>query len=253
MLKQWVCGAVCISGFFVSGALFGRPRRSKKPQNATASIIVETGKAGCSVDVDSTPSGTTGLKGNLTVRGVEPNDHYVHVHCPDEVETSSFVSPQPGGKAVVQPKPPGVGSDGESAALQVAESKMELQTIVRRAADERAEGRFDEAVKDLRYAATLDPENPDLHRELGITFLLEKDWQRARIEILEALRHDPNDADAHSNLGYTLERLGKYKAALDQYRIATHLDPAEDSYRQHYLEALEKYAVQQAAVKQKKK
>ena len=254
MMMQLVFCGVLMAGVLASGSLYGRPRKSKPPQSATAAIVIETGKPGCSVDVDSIPSGVTGPKGSLTVGDVEASDHYVHVRCPGQAEITSFVSLQPGEKTVVTPKGSGVeGSDGDSAALQLAESKMELQTIVRRAGDERAEGRFDAAVKDLRYAATLDPENPDLHRELGITFLLEKDWQRARVEILEALRHDPNDAEARSNLGYALERLGRYKGALDQYRMATHLDPDEDSYRQHYMEALEKYSVQQAQGKRKKK
>jgi tetratricopeptide (TPR) repeat protein len=234
--------------------VFGLPRRSRKPQNKAATLVVEAGKPGCTVDVDSTPRGSTGADGNLTLKDLEPGDHYVHVHCANEAETSHFISPQPGGQAVIQAKTSGQGNgQGEPSTLEAAESKMELETIVRRAADERAEGRFDEAVKDLRYASTLDPENPDLHRELGITFLLEKDWERARVEILEALRHDPDDAEAHSNLGDALQRLGEYKAALDQYRLAEHLDPGDDSYRQHYMEALEKFAVEQAETKHKKK
>ncbi len=253
-MKPIVCLFLCSAGFLPPGALYGRPRRRRKPPNATSTIVVETGKANCAVDVDSIPSGITTATGSLTVKGIDPNDHYVHVRCPGDPETTSFVTVKAGEKAVVRPKASGTGgNEGDSAALQAAESKTELRTIVRRAADERSDGKFDEAVKDLRYASTLDPENPDLHRELGITFLLEKDWQRARIEMLEALRHDPDDADAHSNLAEALERLGLYKMALDQYRIATHLDPTDDSYRQHYLEALGKYAVQQGELKHKKK
>lgn len=249
-----VCGFLGAAELLATGYLYGLPGRRPKPQTATAAVVVEAGKANCAVDVDSVPSGTTGSTGSLTVKGIDAGGHYVHVRCPGEAQTTNFVSPTPGEKAVVQPKAPGAEeTDGDSSPLQRAESKMELRTIVRKAADERAEGRFDEAVKDLRYASTLDPENPDLHRELGITFLLEKDWQPARVEMLEALRHDPDDADAHSNLAFALERLGDYKDSLDQYRIATHLDPEDDSYRQHYLEVLGKFAVQQDALKHKKK
>ena len=254
MVKQMVWGFLGAAELATAGYLTGLPRRRPKAPTATASIVVDAGKANCAVDVDSVPGGTTGSTGSLTVKGIEAGGHYVHVRCPGEAESTNFISPKPGEKAEVQPKAPGApGTDGNPTPLQRAESKTELRTIVQRASDERADGRFDEAVKDLRYAATLDPENPDLHRELGITFLLQKEWQPARVEMLEALRHDPDDADAHSNLGFALERLGDYKDSLDQYRIATHLDPEDDSYRQHYMEVLGKFAVQQDALKHKKR
>jgi Flp pilus assembly protein TadD len=88
-----------------------------------------------------------------------------------------------------------------------------------------------------------------LHRELGITFLLAKDWKRARVEMLEALKHDPDDADAHNGLGYALEKLGELEPALREYRTATHLEPDDPSYRQHYIEALAKLSAQKAEKK----
>ena len=102
-------------------------------------------------------------------------------------------------------------------------------------------------------ASRLDPENTDLHRELGITFLLAKDWPRARVEMLEAVRHDPQDADAHNGLGYALDKLGNLDGALKEYRIATHLEPDDSSYQQHYLDALGKVAARQDSEQTKKK
>ena len=101
----------------------------------------------------------------------------------------------------------------------------------------------------LRDAAKLDPENSDLHCELGITFLLGKDWKRARVEMLEAVRHEPTNADAHNGLGYALEKLGKLDDALKEYRTASKLDPEDSSYRQHYVDALGKLYAQQAGKK----
>ena len=130
---------------------------------------------------------------------------------------------------------------------------MKLRRDVQQAATLRAQGQLDEAVQLLHEAARMDPENSDLHRELGITFLLNKEWKRARVEMLEALRHDPNDADAHNGLGYALEKLGDINSALKEYRVATHLEPDNASYRQHYLEGLGKLAARQAEAKEKKK
>jgi Flp pilus assembly protein TadD len=113
----------------------------------------------------------------------------------------------------------------------------------------RSHGRLEEAVRELREATKLDPENSDLHRELGITFLLDKDWKRARVEMLEAIRHDPTDADAHNGLGYALEKLGEFAPALQEYRTATHLEPDDPSYRQHYFEAMARLSAQKAGRK----
>ena len=86
----------------------------------------------------------------------------------------------------------------------------------------------------------LDPENSDLHREMGITFLLAKEWKRARVEMIEAIRHDQTDADAHNGLGYALEKLGDIDGALKEYRTATNLEPDDPTYRTHYFDALVK-------------
>jgi superkiller protein 3 len=106
----------------------------------------------------------------------------------------------------------------------------------------RGRGRLDEAVGHLRAALKLDAENSDLHRELGITFLLGKDWKRARVEMLEAIRLDPTDADAYNGLGYALEKIGDLNEAVRQYRMATRLDPSDATYRTHYFDILSKLA-----------
>ena len=113
----------------------------------------------------------------------------------------------------------------------------------------RARGRLEEAVERLRAALKLDAENSDLHRELGITFLLGKDWKRARVEMLEAIRHDPTDADAYNGLGYALEKMGDLGGAVKQYRMATRLDPQDPTYRTHYFDILSKLAQEGAKKK----
>ena len=137
--------------------------------------------------------------------------------------------------------------------IEDAEKRMKLNHSVQQAVRLRARGELDQTVRLLREATRLDPENSDLHRELGITFLLGKDWSRARVEMLEAIRHDSQDADAHNSLGYALDKLGDLDGAIREYRIATHLEPDDSSYQQHYLDALGKLAARQDAEKRKKK
>jgi Flp pilus assembly protein TadD len=202
------------------------------------------------VDLDDQPAGKTDNHGVLFLPEVEPGDHYLHLRCPGEEEKTFFISPRSGEN---------VGVDGNKAeeasnpranpAPSPTEAKIQLRQLVQQAVQLRARGRLDEAVEQLRAALKLDAENSDLHRELGITFLLGKDWKRARVEMLEAIRHDPTDADAYNGLGYALEKMGDLDEAVKQYRMATQLDPADPTYRTHYFDILSKLAQEKAKKK----
>lgn len=227
---------------------------ARERESQVAEVRVYAGQEGCTVELDTTPAGKTNAQGELMVKDVDPTDHYIHMLCPGQREVAYFISPHAGETVEVHAiattgNPPGGGSPPEHATLEPAEGKIQLRQLVLKAVQLRAAGEFDEAVTKLREAAAMDPENSDLHRELGITFLLAKDWKRARVEMLEAIKHDPSDADAHNGLGYALEKLGELEPALQEYRTATHLEPDDRSYRQHYIDALGKLAAQKAEKK----
>jgi len=222
----------------------------REREDQTAEVRIVTGRAACTVELDAASAGKTDAQGRLVIPNVDASDHYVHVRCPDDPqETGYFISPRAGQKLEIRH---GTSSPSDSehtqstadAALDAAEAKIKLRELVKDAVQLRGKGQFDEAVQELREATKMDPGNSDLHRELGITFLMDKDWKRARAEMIEALRHDPTDADAHNGLGYALEKLGEVEPALKEYRRATQLEPDDPSYRQHYLEALSRSAVQ---------
>jgi Flp pilus assembly protein TadD len=224
--------------------------RDKNKESEIVQVTVHAGYDGCQVDLDATMAGKTDPLGVLVLDEVEPTDHYLHVKCPDQPEMTFFISPHAGDMVDIQP-----GSASSTAAeptgtpLEVAQAKIELRQLIQDAVRLRARGHIDEAVQHLRDAAKMDPGNSDLHRELGITFLLVKEWKRAEVEMLEAIRHDPSDSDAHNGLGYALEKQGRLDDALKEYRIATHLDPDDPSYRQHYVDALSKVVGQQTEKK----
>jgi Flp pilus assembly protein TadD len=223
-----------------------------REQQQAAEVRVRGQTQGCAVELDAAPAGKTNAQGELVLQDVDPSDHYIHVLCPGQHELAYFVSPHAGETAEIRVTPDAASASAgaaDAAAEQTAESKIELRQLVQKAVELRAAGLFDEAVAKLHEATRRDPENSDLHRELGITFLLDKDWKRARVEMLEALKHDPEDADAHNGLGYALEKLGELEPALEQYRAATHLEPDDPTYRQHYIEALAKLSAQKAEKK----
>jgi Flp pilus assembly protein TadD len=201
------------------------------------------------VEIDSTAVGKTGESGSLELPDVEPGDHYIHVHCPDEEEgRAHFISVQAGESVEIRHEKiaPAAASPDP---LAVAQARIELRQHLQDAIRLRARGKVEEAVRNLREALRLDPENSDLHRELGITFLLAKEWKRARVEMLEAVRHKPDDADAYNGLGYSLEKLEDFEGAVEAYRAATKLEPTDSTYRQHYFGALAKLSAQQAEKK----
>jgi tetratricopeptide (TPR) repeat protein len=240
MLKYVAGCAAFVAAMGIAGA--------REHQAQTAKVFLQAGVAGCKVELDAAVAGATNASGNLEIADVDPGDHYVHVHCPGKPEAGYFVSTKVGGEARIDPGkdqllPP--ATDPTS----VAENKAQLQRLVQQAIQLRNQARLDDAVAALRQAMALDPENSDLHREMGITFLLAKEWKRARVEMIEAIRHDRTDADAHNGLGYALEKLGDLEDALKEYRIATQLEPDDPSYRTHYFDALVKIQVRHEATK----
>jgi tetratricopeptide (TPR) repeat protein len=222
----------------------------KAHEQASAQVTVRARGPGCSVDLDDQRVGKTDDRGVLVLPEVEPGDHYLHLRCPSEDEKAFFISPRSGENVALDGnKAEGASNPQANPALIPAETKIQLRQLVQQAVQLRARGRLDEAVEHLRAAVKLDAENSDLHRELGITFLLGKDWKRARVEMLEAIRHDPTDADAYNGLGYALEKMGDLDEAVKKYRMATQLDPADPTYRTHYFDILSKLAQEKAKKK----
>jgi len=212
--------------------------RERQPQ--TAKVLVQAGRAGCRVDMDADAAGTTDAAGNLTIADVDPGDHYIHLRCPGKPAAAYFISPKANEEARILAAKDASSASVESDPAALADDKIQLRRLVQQAVQLRGQARIDEAVAALRQAMKLDPENADLHRELGITFLMAKEWKRARVEMIEAIRIDQNDADAHNGLGYALEKLGDIDGAAKEYRTATHLEPDDPTYLTHYLDALVK-------------
>ena len=227
----------------VAANAYGLPKwfHGKKhgKQNASATVSVVSGIDRCKVDVDGEEAGITGSDGVLLVKNVDPGDHYVHVQCPNHRDTSYFISPAAGHQVEVDARGAAANSSmSDSASTNPAASEMELRNMVSEADQLRSNGKLKEAVELLRKATMLDPRNGDLHRELGITFLMFHDWEGARIEMLEAVHREPENVDAHNGLAYALEKLGDLEGALKEYQVCTKMDPHDTSYRDHCVQVL---------------
>jgi len=211
-----------------------------------AKVIIEAGAPGCAVDLDASVAGTTGADGRLLLPQIEPGDHYVHVQCPGKPEVAYFITAKVNEETHLGPASENPANNDPVAR---ADNQMQLRKLMQQALELRAQAHLGEAVAALRDAVKLDPENSALHQELGLTFSMAKDWKRARVEMLETLRHDQSNADAHNGLGYALDKLGDIAGAAKEYRLASQLEPDDATFRTHYFEALAKLQ----AVKQERK
>ncbi|HUI43718.1 MAG TPA: tetratricopeptide repeat protein [Terriglobia bacterium] len=241
-------GLVCavVASCSRASSLKGPIAREKAGE--AAQIVLTSFPPSCTVELDARPVGKTGVEGALELDDVEPGDHYVHVACAGQAEQVFFISPKDGESAKLLPQRPGPAPSG----FEATESRRELRRLVQTSVEARNAGNADEAIADLRRATQLDPENADLHRELGITFLLLRDWKRARVEYLEAIKHDPAEAESHNGLGYALDKLGDAQSAVKEFRKAMQLDPDDSTYREHYLVALAELEAQQERAKKKR-
>lgn len=229
-LPRIVLLVACWAPNLAAGGAVGSDERAPE---ATA-ITLRGFAPGCVANLDADSAGKTGAQGGLTLANIASGDHYLHVDCAGQPPQVFFVSPKPAERLEITPH----AAPPEKSPLEVAEARQELTRLVQKAVQARTAGHQDEAIADLRRATELDPENPDLHQELGITFLLLKDWQRARVEYLEAIRHDPSEAESHNGLGYALEKLGQIQAASKEFRTAMQLEPDDRTYQEHYTETV---------------
>jgi tetratricopeptide (TPR) repeat protein len=89
----------------------------------------------------------------------------------------------------------------------------------------RDEKRTEDALRWLRKASTLDPDNTSINIELGVMLLaMEKNGEAASI-LEKAVLTSPDNAQARNALGAVYRSMGKYKEALEEYNRAIALDP----------------------------
>ncbi len=80
-----------------------------------------------------------------------------------------------------------------------------------------------------RKALELDPEQPEAHSWLAITYMSQWRWAEAEAELRRALDLNPNDAAAHQGLSDWLLCHGRVEEALAWARRARELDPLGDA------------------------
>jgi tetratricopeptide (TPR) repeat protein len=86
-------------------------------------------------------------------------------------------------------------------------------------------GRFDEAERQIKQAAALDPLSPQIQSSLGWTFFLSRRYQQAIEEIQKALEMDNSYEPALYIMGRAYEGLARYAESIAAFNKALSLNP----------------------------
>ena len=92
-------------------------------------------------------------------------------------------------------------------------------------------GRFDEALDEYSEALRRQPDDAQIHHNLGVAFAQLGRMQDATHEFLEAVRLDPNRAELQYSAGMAFVATGDYARAAEFLRQAIKLDPSHERAR----------------------
>jgi TolB-like protein/DNA-binding winged helix-turn-helix (wHTH) protein/tetratricopeptide (TPR) repeat protein len=82
------------------------------------------------------------------------------------------------------------------------------------------EGRFEEAIAEIRRALEIDPLSLVINSDEGIVFSSARQYDQAIEYFKKAMEMDPNFPDTHAMLGWTYVRKGMYQEAISEFEKA---------------------------------
>jgi tetratricopeptide (TPR) repeat protein len=89
---------------------------------------------------------------------------------------------------------------------------------------------FDEALKNLKKAKELDPNNAEIYRLFGFTHHQLKLFEKAIRNYTKAIKLDPQNVVAFNNRGASYYEVGRYEEALKDQTRAIEIDPKNARY-----------------------
>ena len=93
---------------------------------------------------------------------------------------------------------------------------------------------YPDAEAEIRAALRLDPEDADLHVNLGKALGRKGDLDGVIAEYREGLRLNPSNDSAHYSLGLALRDKGEWDGAVVEYREALRLNPSLATSHWHF-------------------
>ncbi len=87
-----------------------------------------------------------------------------------------------------------------------------------------------QATVPLERAKRLEPDKASIREALGIAYFRLRRWEEAEAEFRVVLELSPVDDYAHYALARTLEKQGRDAEANGHYKLASSMNPANESY-----------------------
>jgi TolB-like protein/Tfp pilus assembly protein PilF len=110
---------------------------------------------------------------------------------------------------------------------------------------------FPEMARAIEHALTLDPDLGDAIAVRGVyRMLADRDWTRARHDLVRGIECAPGSLDARLQLVLFLGAMGEFEAALEQHRTAADLDPIGPTTRFALAWCLYKAGQQRASIRE---
>ncbi|MBI5182310.1 MAG: tetratricopeptide repeat protein [Nitrospirae bacterium] len=94
------------------------------------------------------------------------------------------------------------------------------------------DGKLDEAIVEYRIAAKLSPDDPDIHFNLGLTYLKKKQNKEAIVEYKKVVELSPRDSDAYKLLGIAYIQEGDKKEAIRQWKNSLRINPDQPDVKE---------------------
>jgi Flp pilus assembly protein TadD len=87
-----------------------------------------------------------------------------------------------------------------------------------------------QATVPLEKAKRLEPDKASIREALGIAYFRLRRWDEAEAEFRAMLEISPTDDYAHYALGRSLEKQGRETEANGHYKLASSMNPSNESY-----------------------
>jgi len=92
-------------------------------------------------------------------------------------------------------------------------------------------GRYDDALKVLAKAATIDDQRTDVYNLMGFCYFKLKKYDKAISSFRKVLQLNPSSAIDYANIASNYRDMGQKEKAIQYYETALHLDPSIDFAR----------------------
>jgi tetratricopeptide (TPR) repeat protein len=108
----------------------------------------------------------------------------------------------------------------------VTPSSSDPAALFRQGKEALQAGQTDLAEKDFQGVIALDPKSPAPHINLGVTYMREKRWHDALVELRKADSLSPNQPGVQLNIGLAYYRENEFASAIEPFAAALRLEPA---------------------------